>query len=179
MAHYIKLRGFSRRGFRVDSDSRVNYSTVAEVDLDDAKQARHLTSNRHQYFTSPEFSIAVGKTGGAATGAIGQIVVPRDMVLKSVLATLGVANVGSTFIVDVHRVAAGGLTTAAGTTVFTTQSRRPTIADGATISGLTATNGVPQVSALSAGDILRVEVDQVGSGTAGSNLFVRLNFGLV
>jgi hypothetical protein len=291
MAHYLKLRGFERRGFRVDNDSRVNYATTAEIDLDDQKQTRILKMHRHQYFTSPEFSLMVGKTGGAATGAVGQIVVPRDMVLKSVVTTLGVEPAGSDFIVDVHRVAAGGLSTDAGTTVFTTQSRRPTIIDdvtavneiqtidntgtvsggnytitfdgqtttalnhnanvaaiqaaldalsnvapgdivvgggdlpttpvtltfeqayagtdvplatvdstnltgggtydivettpgvsavaGSGVSTLDATNGVPQVSAMSAGDILRVEVDQVGSGTAGSNLLVQLNFGLV
>jgi hypothetical protein len=175
MAHYLTIRGFSRRGFRVDQDSRINYSTSATVDLDDQKQMRILKGHRNDFFTSPEFTVPLRKAGVATTGAIGQYVVPRDMKLKSVVATVGAAPTDDDFIVDVHRVAAGGLTTAAGTTVFTDPDDRPTIADGETVSDI----AVPAVTAMSAGDILRVEIDQIGSTDAGSNLYVYLTFGLV
>lgn len=54
-----------------------------------------------------------------------------------------------------------------GTTVFSTQGNRPTIANGATDSGAIVT---PNITSLTAGDILTLDVDQKGSTVAGSNL---------
>ncbi len=69
------------------------------------------------------------------------------------------APTGAAILVDVNK---------AGTTLFTTQASRPTIADGANDSVV----AVPDVTALAAGDVLTVDVDQVGSGAAGANLTV-------
>jgi hypothetical protein len=66
---------------------------------------------------------------------------------------------GSALIVDVNKN---------GPTLFTTQGNRPTIADGQTVS----TTTLPDVVALAAGDYISIDVDQIGSGTAGSNLLV-------
>lgn len=77
---------------------------------------------------------------------------------------VGTAPVGSTAIFDVHKE---------GTTLYTTQTRRPTIQAAATESAETAT---ADVTALAAGDILTVNVDQVGSGTAGANATVVLKY---
>lgn len=71
------------------------------------------------------------------------------------------APVGAAVLVDVNK---------AGTTLFTTQGNRPTIADGANDSVV----AVPDVTAIAAGDVLTVDVDQIGSGTAGSNLIVSI-----
>ncbi len=71
------------------------------------------------------------------------------------------APVGAAILVDLNK---------AGTTMFTTQANRPTIADGAN----DGTVKVPDVTAVAAGDVLTVDVDQVGSGTAGSNLTVSI-----
>jgi len=89
--------------------------------------------------------------GGALVGIAGTIVDVRARILT--------APVGSTFIVDVNKN---------GTTIFTTQANRPTVADGENVSSTTA----PDVTAVAAGDYLSVDVDQIGSGTAGSNLLV-------
>jgi hypothetical protein len=87
-------------------------------------------------------------------------------------AIVGVAGT----IVDVRARALTGPTGAAliadvnknGTTIFSTQGNRPTIADGATVSSTT----LPDVTSVAAGDYLSLDVDQIGSGVAGSNLLV-------
>jgi len=183
MSFPIRVRGYSRRGFRVDGNQRVSYGTAdAVVDLDNLQSRRVLDTEKGNFFSPPEFTFSLFRAGGltTATTASGlNIVVPRALVLKNVVATVGTAPTGATLIVDVKKIPAGGNTTDAGTTVFTTGTRRPTIAINGTISTLDATNGVPQVTAFAAGDIARVEIAQVGSTVAGSDLRVRLRFDLV
>jgi hypothetical protein len=75
---------------------------------------------------------------------------------------VGTAPTGSAVIVDVNKN---------GTTVFTTQSNRPQIADGQYSSGVvTAVEVAPFV----AGDYFTVDIDQVGSTIAGSDLTVEV-----
>lgn len=71
------------------------------------------------------------------------------------------APTGAAILVDVNK---------AGTTLFTTQANRPSIA----ISGNDSAVAVPDVTTVAAGDVLTVDVDQIGSGTAGSNLLVAI-----
>lgn len=71
------------------------------------------------------------------------------------------APAGAAILVDVNK---------SGTTLFTTQANRPTIADGANDSVV----AVPDVTSVAAGNVLTVDVDQIGSGTAGSNLTVSI-----
>lgn len=80
------------------------------------------------------------------------------LTISSVRASVGTAPTGATLIVDVNKN---------GTTIFTTQANRPAIA----ISGNTAT-GTPDVTSWASGDYLTVDVDQVGSTVAGSDLTV-------
>lgn len=91
------------------------------------------------------------KKGGAIIGVAGTIV--------DVRAYLDTAPTGATFIVDVN---------INGTTAFTTQGNRPTIA----ISGNASTTTIPDVVAVAAGDRITFDTDQIGSGTAGSDLYV-------
>jgi hypothetical protein len=86
-------------------------------------------------------------------------IVPFDGTIVDVRTRLDTAPVGSTFIVDVNKN---------GTTVFTTQGNRPTIAIGANVSS----NVAPDVTAVAAGDQISFDIDQIGSGTAGSDLYV-------
>lgn len=79
--------------------------------------------------------------------------------LTAVRAMVGTAPTGDDIVVDVNLN---------GTTIFTTQANRPTIASSANDSG----NVTPDVTAVSAGDYLTVDIDQVGSSTPGSNLVV-------
>ena len=82
--------------------------------------------------------------------------------IKSARASVNTAPTGTTAIVDINKN---------GTTIFTTQSRRPAIA----ISGFTATpSGAIEVTTLAAGDYITVDIDQVGSTIAGADLTVQI-----
>lgn len=71
------------------------------------------------------------------------------------------APTGATLIVDVNKN---------GTTMFTTQGARPTVA----ISGNDGTTTLPDVVAVAAGDRITFDIDQIGSGTAGADLYLSL-----
>jgi hypothetical protein len=177
MATPVRLRGLSRERMRVGTNLSLNYANPATVDLADLDNDRIVVNRQGRYVSMPDIDFELSVPGGLATlsTASGLVIrAVRPLTVKSVVATVGVAPVGAALILDVHKIASGGAATAAGTTIFTTQARRPTIADGATVSTLSATAGVPEVTALAAGDMLRVEVDQVGSGTAGSALRVHI-----
>lgn len=75
------------------------------------------------------------------------------------IAYVKTAPTGQSIIIDVNKN---------GSTIYTTQANRPTIAAAAQIS--TAT--VPDALTLTQSDILSVDVDQIGSGTAGADLAV-------
>ena len=126
--------------------------------------------SRTSQFLVPGASGAAGATGatflpfsrpGVLTVASGtaKLRIPVDATIAGVSATVGAAAVGAAVVIDVNRN---------GTTIFTTQANRPQIAAGATAVG----ESVPNVAALSAGDVLTVDVDQVGSSAAGSDLTV-------
>lgn len=74
---------------------------------------------------------------------------------------VGTAPTGASLIVDVNKN---------GTTLFTTQGNRPTVAAAANIASTTA----PNVTTFVDGDYISVDVDQIGSTVAGSDLVVVL-----
>lgn len=75
---------------------------------------------------------------------------------------VGTAPVGANIIVDVNKN---------GSTIYTTQANRPAITAGQNAGGPGTT---PDVTALAAGDYLSIDIDQVGSTTAGSDLTVAI-----
>jgi hypothetical protein len=79
--------------------------------------------------------------------------------IHGVWAAAGTAPTGAAVIVDVHRD---------GTTIFTTQGNRPTIADGGN-GGALAT---PDVTSIADGSWLTVDIDQIGSTDPGSDITV-------
>lgn len=89
---------------------------------------------------------------------------PFAATLINASAAVNTASSGASIIADVNKN---------GTTVFTTQGNRPTIAAGA---NATAADAVPDVTAIAAGDYLTVDVDQIGSGTAGAELSVVIRY---
>lgn len=92
---------------------------------------------------------------------------PFAAVLLGFTASVGTAPTGASLILDVNKN---------GTTVFTTQGNRPTIA----AAGFnTTTEPVPDVTAIAAGDYITVDRDQVGSTIAGADaiLFMRYRRG--
>lgn len=93
------------------------------------------------------------KVAAALVGVAGTIV--------DVRAYVDTSPVGAALIVDVNKN---------GVTLFTTQGNRPTVADGAKPS----TTVLPDFVAVAAGDRLTVDVDQIGVGTPGSDLYVAI-----
>lgn len=112
--------------------------------------------------------IATFSRSGAITAAAGtgRFLMPGPGTLVSVGAAINTPPTGQSLICDVNKN---------GTTVFTTQGNRPTILAGA---NATAAQAVPDVIAFNAGDYITVDVDQVGSGTAGSDLVVQVTYNL-
>ncbi len=82
--------------------------------------------------------------------------------IVSVRATVGTSPAGASVIIDVNKN---------GTTIFTTQANRPTIAAAANTSGKVTNMNVTSVAD---GEYLTVDVDQVGSTTNGGDLTLQL-----
>lgn len=84
----------------------------------------------------------------------------RTLTITSVQASVSTAPTGASIIVDI---------TKNGTSIYTTQTNRPTIA----ISGFSAAGGVPNLTWAN-GEYLTVDIDQIGSTVAGANLTVQI-----
>lgn len=82
--------------------------------------------------------------------------------IQSIRASVGGAPVGASVIVDVLKN---------GTTVFTTQSNRPAIASGSNTSGKVTSMDITNVND---GDYITINVSQVGSTSAGTDLTVQV-----
>jgi len=95
-----------------------------------------------------------------ATGTHRYYVESAATITKVRIAT-GTAPTGASLIVDVNKN---------GTTIYTTQANRPAITAGTN----TATGNTIDVTGLVAGDYITVDIDQVGSTIAGSDLTVIL-----
>jgi hypothetical protein len=86
----------------------------------------------------------------------------RTLTILAVRASAGTAPTGQALKVDVNKD---------GTTIFTTQANRPTIAAGTNTSGKVTNMDVTTVAD---GSFFTVDVDQVGSTVAGSDLTVQI-----
>jgi hypothetical protein len=100
---------------------------------------------------------------GALTVAAGvkRLYVGKALTVANITAGVNTAPTGASILVDVNKN---------GTTMFTTQGNRPTIA----ASGFSDAASVPDVTSLAAGDYITIDVDQIGSTIAGSNLVVSI-----
>jgi hypothetical protein len=109
------------------------------------------------------FTMMTDETLSAAANKA-RFVAPCDGKIVNLSACSISAPAGSSIILDVNK---------GGTTIFTTQGNRPTIAASATTATVA---GLPEVVEFSAGDVFTVDVDQVGSGTAGTGFTVAVAF---
>jgi hypothetical protein len=100
---------------------------------------------------------------GALTVAAGVLDLPLSgsYTLVDYRVRVGVAPTGASLIVDINKN---------GTTLFTTQANRPTIA----ASALLASTTMPAVTTFVDGDYISLDVDQIGSTVAGSELVVAM-----
>jgi hypothetical protein len=107
----------------------------------------------------PVFTVSGGLVIGSG---VLRLPIDGEYLIVGVRATVNTAPVGDDLILDVLKN---------GTTIFTTTANRPTIADGDNDNGLSAE---PDDNEIEAGDYLTVDIAQVGSGTAGSDLVVAI-----
>lgn len=100
---------------------------------------------------------------GALTVAAGQarLYLSGGYTLVDYRVSVGTAPTGASLIVDINKN---------GTTLFTTQANRPTI----TATNRLASTTAPDVTTFAAGDYITIDVDQIGSTVAGSDLVVIL-----
>ena len=87
--------------------------------------------------------------------------IETNVTIESIRVAVGTAPTGAAIICDVNKN---------GTTVYTTQSNRPTVA----ASGFTQLATAPDVTTAVAGDYFTIDVDQVGSTIAGADLTVTM-----
>jgi hypothetical protein len=83
------------------------------------------------------------------------------LTLRAVRATVNTAPAGQVIRVDVNKN---------GTTIFTTQGNRPSIA----IAGVTSKVTNMDVTTLADGDYLTFDIDQIGVGTVGADMLVQV-----
>jgi hypothetical protein len=104
--------------------------------------------------------------GGVLTTIVGTMRLYNDTAaawtIQGVRASAGTAPTGAAILVDVN---------INGTTIFTTQGNRPTIAISGNTSGKVTNMNVTSVAV---GEYLTVDIDQIGSTIAGSDLVIQL-----
>ncbi len=123
----------------------------------------HLTDpNAHG--GRPPQTATFSLTGALAvvTGT-GRFYFNRACTIVSVRIAVNTPSAGASIIVDVNKNA---------TTIFTTQGNRPTLAAGAN----TVLSGTPDITTMAQGDYLSIDIDQIGSTTAGSDLSVMVEY---
>jgi hypothetical protein len=101
----------------------------------------------------------VGNLTSGSTNVAPILISPATFTIVDVLSTVKVAPSGSPIIIDINKN---------GTTIFGTQSARPSIQTGSytgSASGFT-------VDSLDIGDLLTIDIDQNGSSNSGSGLTV-------
>lgn len=117
------------------------------------------------FIQADHFTVVFTQSGDLAvgTGAV-RWYAPFACTVVSAHANVGTAPTGATAIFDVNRN---------GTTIYTTQTNRPTVA----ISGFYDEGGTPDGTvALTAGtDYLTIDIDQVGSTVAGADAVVTVH----
>jgi hypothetical protein len=87
------------------------------------------------------------------------IIAPMALTVLHVRCVVESAPTGADLILDVNKN---------GTTLFTTQGNRPTIAATETSD----VSAAPDVTAIAQGDVISIDVDQIGSSDPGENLTV-------
>ena len=119
---------------------------------------KSLTNKQAETF----LTYSVPGTQVVNTGTLQIPIVGGTYDIQGVTARLATAPTGATtFKVDVNKN---------GTTIFTTQANRPIF----TASQNKADSGSPDVTSVTTGDYLTVDVDAIGSTIAGSDLVVSI-----
>lgn len=98
-----------------------------------------------------------------ATGTQDYFLAPEKGIITSITGYSITAPTTADVIYDVNKNAV---------TMFTDQDDRPTIADGANVASET----LPAIVDFDEGDIITIDCDQIGSGTAGANAVIVIGY---
>lgn len=132
-------------------------TTTGAITIDTTTTAWSLNNN---VYTQHEHLYPVNGSLSISTGVIRMPnIFGKTLTVKKVYIIVATAPTGASIIVDVHKN---------GTTIFTNQANRPTIAASGT-TGSTTTIDVP---IWADGDYFTFDIDQVGSTIAGQNLTI-------
>lgn len=110
-------------------------------------------------------ALATFEQGGTLSVSVGtgRLTFPVAATILGVVAAVNTAPTGAAILCDVNKN---------GTTIFTTQGNRPSIA----AAGFASATATPDVTAFAAGDYMTVDIDQVGSTAPGTNLTVTVRY---
>jgi hypothetical protein len=146
----------------------------------DGAPARLAKGDANQVLTMNDGATAPEWAAAASTTVVGQAVFTVEGAVALSTGTLRIYNcLGKTATISEVFLSAGTAPTGAalivdvnldGTTIFTTQSNRPQIAADANTGNTTTI----EVASWQDGHYLTMDVDQVGSGVAGSDLTVHV-----
>jgi NO-binding membrane sensor protein with MHYT domain len=108
-------------------------------------------------------SVAAFTIPGALAVAVGSVrwYAPKSITITSVVVSVGTASLGASVIFDVNKN---------GTTIFTTQANRPTVA----ASAFTASTTGMSVTTLTTSDYITVDIDQIGTTYSGADAVVQI-----
>lgn len=107
------------------------------------------------------FVLHIGEDATVGTNKTNVLIVPAAGTITKVYAYAKVAPVGASLLLDINKN---------GSTIWATQGNRLTITSGANSGSQT----VFDTAALAEGDLLTIDVDQVGSSTPGQEITVTL-----
>lgn len=137
-----------------------NNADVPFANLPVGSAATQVAQGSHTHTARLPLSV-IFVDGGLSAGAIpSRLPITDTYTILGTIIMVGTAPIGSSLIVDINKN---------GSTIYSTSGNRPTIADGANSSGALIE---PDITSLAYGDYLTADIDQVGSGTAGSNLSI-------
>lgn len=108
--------------------------------------------------------ICIKETLKSDTSGLVQVIIPQKLRFQTMLTQVNNTPQGGDIILDVNKN---------GVSIFTDQSKRPRIAQGATIGVV----GVPDITDFDDGDLLSIDVDNTGISIPGGNdLMVTIKF---
>ena len=144
--------GGTNFNFRVGIAGNINASTgTLQVQLGIATLSAQLSKD---FYFSGTLAVTTGKAR--------IIVPPGTWTIGQIRGVIITANTGASVLVDVNKN---------GTTIFTTQANRLAIPVSTTTVQTSAT---PDVTSVTGGDVLSVDIDQIGSTIAGADLSVMI-----
>ncbi len=141
---------------------RLRPITAADIPAEIARDAEVTAAIAAILFPMPvSFVFAVGAPAAVGADKTTHVIMPYAGTIVRSAAVAKTGPVGADLVFDVNLN---------GTTIWATQANRLKIADGQT----EGTQNTFDTTAVAAGDTLSIDVDQVGSGTAGQDVGVVL-----